>query len=111
MSASEKGNSTTAGGDPMATGQDATGGDPTVTGSQIHHSREGTQMRVVAVGSMLSLPAAVRRERRSLELPVAVEEESGVRGEAAESSLSAASVTGACARGLAEAEVQFTQLA
>lgn len=57
----------------MATGRDATGGDPTVTGSQIHHSREGTQMRVVAVGSMLSLPAAVRRERRSLELPVAVE--------------------------------------
>lgn len=42
MLASEKRNSTTAGGDPTATGGDATGGDPTVTGSQIHHSREGT---------------------------------------------------------------------
>uniref|UniRef100_A0A0D9YLR4 Uncharacterized protein n=1 Tax=Oryza glumipatula TaxID=40148 RepID=A0A0D9YLR4_9ORYZ len=73
MLASEKGNSTTAGGDPTATGGDATGGDPTVTGSRIHHSREGTQMRVVVVGSVLSLPVAVRRERRSLELPVAVE--------------------------------------
>lgn len=33
-----------------------------------------------------------------------MQEESGVRGEEVESSLSAASVTGACARGLAEAE-------
>lgn len=30
-------------------------------------------MRVVVVGSVLSLPVAVRREQRSLELPVAVE--------------------------------------
>lgn len=54
----QKGNSTTTGGDPMAALGDATRGDPTLTGSWIHHRREGTQIPVVVVGLVLSLAAA-----------------------------------------------------